>query len=47
MFECSSYKVINLKEVFEPSIKTALNPPAKKTTDVQSSSSTDGCCKII
>jgi hypothetical protein len=45
--ECSSYKAINLKEVFESSIKIALNPPTKKTTEVQSSSGKGGCCEII
>jgi small GTP-binding protein len=45
--ECSSYKAINLKEVFEAAIKIALNPPSMKQSDTNPTSSSGGCCEII
>jgi small GTP-binding protein len=43
--ECSAYKAMNLKEVFEAAIKIALNPPATKVTEVHSSGN-GGCCEV-
>jgi hypothetical protein len=45
--ECSSYKALNLKEVFEAAIKIALNHPAMKQSVVNPTSTSDGCREII
>jgi Ras-related C3 botulinum toxin substrate 1 len=45
--ECSSYKAINLKEVFEAAIKIALNPLAIKQPNENIASTSGGCCEVI